>query len=1737
MAKQNNIQTNKKTAAKKGSGINLRMKKRVRQVIAGLCLASAVVVAAIPADRSGVAQASSTSAVDNNPVMNYTTDSTLDRNGDLAPLTTVPDLSRPSDPSQIFTSYEIRKLDGDWTLLWKYNYFTPSQFGGISGTAVICGYNDTYSVPELSLSSNVITGYEIVSQATYNGYVTNTINQMKITLDVSPYKNGTATVSLNGIGSSVIAENLTIAQTYFPTEYEAWKQQYDTALSNYKTQHPEYVEDPAHPIELSLIGMSPLVLEGSKMTDENKRLYYCAHNTGNDGVTDLSGYTLVSVRNYARNLVYIDGAGTSHNIPDEDRIYVAMPAAGNATADKLDANNFKYLNSQGVAAIGDQAFKDTQKVTNMTVGEGIAYIGDEAFLNSFIHTVRFESVDYIGNRVFKNCQYLEEIELGDKTTLIGKEAFYGCLQLREVSIPTGVKALGFGAFAECPVLKRVDLTRNLGIAIGEYAFYNCPYLEEIIYPADYEVSIGKAAFALSADKAASSHLTTFRFPDKLTGYVVTGLKNTSYSSDANGDYSKSSGYRLYDETGTGSYNSRLGDYILANRLTLQEVTFSPNFGSGSQERIPMNTFAGCTGLGCVRFAKNNNWLVRYDSNLFEDVENPSLYVYGPENTPTMVDGSNYALPRRSTWVAHTRVADYVPYVYTSDVDNTDHYEVGISPYRYELKINEEGDGTATLLSCKFIESPEDIDVLVVPSIVAEYTITDMASGCMDDIKDYIIKLVVADNSLKAIGDDVFSDCAKLNEVTLGNSVESIGANAFSDNAKLANVTIGSNIESVDTQAFADCPLLEEVVWAAPSNYGILTTIADDAFETGSDKLYFYGDIDNTYQPFLYAMGDHTINDDSVRICYAEPVSSDPSTFDVAYYTILDEETGDVLLIDYPHYMDLPQSTRDKYEGRGSVSDPNLNNSEQTLLNATLFLTVPKEVTSIDVKSFLEDDANNTNRKNWRYIDDSSTFVNSGTTQRALYTDDSYKNYEDGYHAGLFSGYYLDDTSLIAYGEDTSVISSFQSKGNDWIRSLELPGVTKIPDYAFDSCERLQSLIISNACQEIGTLAFQNCDQLTSIGTGDSTKYTFQNYVLYDKLGDGTYEINVCLPGRGVNHEGTTIWMDPDNDPLLSQVSSVKDGAFNGCENIVKIDLGDSTIHDLPENTFSGCKALSNVVLPNTIRNIGSGAFTGNSTILDVTVPCDTQISDTAFDKTNTVTIWTYPECELTSAYDPVGYNNIYIRFLDDVYTITYYNDDLTVFERIEVTKGSNGYYPETDPSPRLASHQGFEFDSWSFDHPDEIRNVTENRQAVATFVDPLSSNTYTITYFNDDMTVYETISVLGGYNGYYPETNPSPKLAIHSGYLFSGWNFDNANKINNVTEDRQAIATFSPTGSASSNTPGNSGNSGNNGSNGNNNNGSSSNNSTSNNSASNNNAGKTYNVVVENGAGSGSYEPGKVVTITAYAAATNRVFDRWTTSNTDIGFANAYGVSTTFIMPTHDVKVTATYKQQTASSNSTSKNNTNNNNSNNNSNNSSSNNSTGNNPSNNSGTDVTVTTETIDNNHKNLVSATVSGSTDNFVLKITDSASAYAAVEQALRAQYGDLTNIRFVGFDISLYDETGTVKIPNTDGLAVTITLPIPDELVPYAGNNKAASVVNGVLDPLTVKFTTIDGVPCMQFTATHFSPYTIYVNTDTMTLGVTDTTPKTGDGIHPKWFLAAGLVCISGVLFAWKDKKRVTV
>jgi len=316
-------------------------------------------------------------------------------------------------------------------------------------------------------------------------------------------------------------------------------------------------------------------------------------------------------------------------------------------------------------------------------------------------------------------------------------------------------------------------------------------------------------------------------------------------------------------------------------------------------------------------------------------------------------------------------------------------------------------------------------------------------------------------------------------------------------------------------------------------------------------------------------------------------------------------------------------------------------------------------------------------------------------------------------------------------------------------------------------------------------------------------------------------------------------------------------------------------------------------------------------------------------------------------------------------------------------------------------------------------------------------------------------------------------------------------------------------------------------------------------------------LTVRNGSGSGNYIEGAQPIIVANDPDSNQEFSNWTVEPSTAAIASTALSATVITMPAANVTVTANFKAKsntgTASGNSSNNNSNNNNNSSNNNNNNSNSGSTSNNSSgttsgnssrtpsssntaSNSGTTVVIDKNGLSNT--GVVSAVVNGSSDNFTIKVSESSEAAENAVKALMTEYSNLNSVKYFPMDISLYDSTGKKKITDTTGLKITITLPLPDSLKEYAGNNKVASVAGGTLEKLSTKFTTISGVPCVTFTAEHLSPYVIYVDTNNLSATATiDHTPKTGDGIHPKWFLSAGLALISVVLFMKKDKKTQPV
>ncbi len=98
------------------------------------------------------------------------------------------------------------------------------------------------------------------------------------------------------------------------------------------------------------------------------------------------------------------------------------------------------------------------------------------------------------------------------------------------------------------------------------------------------------------------------------------------------------------------------------------------------------------------------------------------------------------------------------------------------------------------------------------------------------------------------------------------------------------------------------------------------------------------------------------------------------------------------------------------------------------------------------------------------------------------------------------------------------------------------------------------------------------------------------------------------------------------------------------------------------------------------------------------------------------------------------------------------------------------------------------------------------------------------------------------------------------------------------------------------------------------------------------------------------------------------------------------------------------------------------------------------------------------------------------------------ALYDALKEKMKDLT---VFSFDISLYVKGTETKIQPNDGTSVIITCPIPDNMLADKDKLRVACITDGELDILDSELVVIDGVDCVQFTATHFSPYALVMDT----------------------------------------------
>ena len=116
----------------------------------------------------------------------------------------------------------------------------------------------------------------------------------------------------------------------------------------------------------------------------------------------------------------------------------------------------KFMIPASVTSIGDFAFEDCSKLTNVTIPDSMTSIGSNAFYNcSGLTSVTIgNGVTSIGDRAFYNCSGLTSVTIGNSVTSIGSYAFSWCTGLTSVVIPDSVTSIGEKAFVCCALTSK-----------------------------------------------------------------------------------------------------------------------------------------------------------------------------------------------------------------------------------------------------------------------------------------------------------------------------------------------------------------------------------------------------------------------------------------------------------------------------------------------------------------------------------------------------------------------------------------------------------------------------------------------------------------------------------------------------------------------------------------------------------------------------------------------------------------------------------------------------------------------------------------------------------------------------------------------------------------------------------------------------------------------------------------------------------------------------------------------------------------------------------------------------------------------------------------------------------------------------------------------------------------------------------------------------------------------------------
>ncbi len=525
---------------------------------------------------------------------------------------------------------------------------------------------------------------------------------------------------------------------------------------------------------------------------------------------------------------------------------------------------------------------------------------------------------------------------------------------------------------------------------------------------------------------------------------------------------------------------------------------------------------------------------------------------------------------------------------------------------------------------------------------------------------YAVKIVRIEEGVTHVGDDAFSDCPNITQVSMPESLTSIGSYAFAYASRMHSVTIPTNVTEIEDKAFYNCTNLDTIYCNNP----VPATIASTTFTTQSTSVLI-----------VPASSVEQYKAASYWSTFANIQSKDniPSTdFSVSYIFVGETATlsGNIQLNELGHI-----AYKDKADN--GVASWKINVTRE----CNVKVTITMEAGSSSGHQFVVDvlDANQEviaelTQPSKGFGDssielpDSIAFITPGvyTIRLSNLTEWSAAIVEGVIFTAITpssnpciiaSGkcgtvgdstnvvWELSCDSVLTISGEGSISRKYFSPYIQAIKHVVInEGVTSIPSSVFYNCSTMVSVVIPTTVKTIGLSAFENCYSLTSVTIPDGVTqidmWAFRSCTSLSSL-----YISASLSQLNTNRSFdncvalTSIIVDPENPVYDSRnncnaiiktstntlvvgckttiipedVTSIGDWAFCRCKGLSSINIPNS-VTSIREYAFDDCTGLTSITIPSSVTEIGSAAFEGCEGltaiyISDISAWCNIAFSD------------------------------------------------------------------------------------------------------------------------------------------------------------------------------------------------------------------------------------------------------------------------------------------------------------------------------------------------------------------------------------------------------------------------------------------------------------------------------------------------------------------------------------------------